>query len=318
LTIRPFTPDDYPTVTALSRAVFPEQPYTEEELRSMDERRDPKCVWGQFVAEEDGSLVGLANYSQSMWMYHPQKFILFLMVHPEYQRRGIGGRLYDRLMETTAPFDPLSLRSNAREDKSDAASFLQKRGFREEMRHWESHLDVNAFNPTPFAEDARRAAEQGIVVKTFPELEGDPDRMQKLYELTTAVGSDVPSPEPHTDIDYEQWLKFFEGPNFLPDGIFVAVDGDKYVGFSNVFASQAENHLHTGLTGVLREYRRRGIAMALKLRAVAYAKERGADVIRTSNESNNRGMLGINERLGFVKQPAWINFVNILKEEKAA
>jgi GNAT superfamily N-acetyltransferase len=251
-----------------------------------------------------------------MWMYHPRKFSIFLMVHPDYQRRGIGGRLYGHLQETMAPFDPLALRSNAREDKTNGVSFLQKRGFIEEMRHWESHLDVAAFDPAPFDRDARRVAEQGIVVRTFPELASDPDRMRKLYDLTTAVGSDVPSPEPHTDIDYDQWLKFFEGPNFLPDGVFVALHGDEYVGFSNVFASQAENHLHTGLTGVLREYRRRGIAMALKLRAIAYARERGADVIRTSNESNNRGMLGINEALGFVKQPAWINLVNILKEEE--
>jgi hypothetical protein len=29
----------------------------------------------------------------------------------------------------------------------------------------------------------------------------------------------------------------------------------------------------------------------------------------TDNESNNRGMLAINEELGFVKYPAWIHFV---------
>jgi GNAT superfamily N-acetyltransferase len=316
VTIRPFTPDDYPAITALSLAVFPEYPRTEEELRSGDARRDPKCAWSQFVAEEDGRVVGVADYSQSMFMYHPRKFQIFLMVHPDYQMRGIGGRLFDHLRAELVSVDPLALRTSTREDRPESLSFLGNRGFVEEMRHWESHLDVAAFDPTPFTEDARRMTEQGILIKTFPELASDPDHMQKLYDLTTEVGHDVPSPEPHTPIDYAQWLKFFEGPNFLPDGVFVALDGERYVGFSNLFGSQAENHLHTGLTGILNDYRRRGIAMALKLRAVAYARERGAAVIRTENESNNRGMLSINERLGFVKQPAWINLVNVLKEEE--
>jgi len=48
--------------------------------------------------------------------------------------------------------------------------------------------------------------------------------------------------------------------------------------------------------------------MALKLRAVAYAKERGFREIRTWNDSINRPMLAINEALGFAKQPAWITF----------
>ncbi len=118
-------------------------------------------------------------------------------------------------------------------------------------------------------------------------------------------------------MDYEQWRKRLENPGLLPDANFIALDGDRYVGFSNLWKSQGDDHLHTGLTGILRAYRRRGIALALKLRAVAYAKARGAPVIRTGNETGNRAMLSINEKLGFARQPAWIDFVKVVKEEKA-
>ena len=36
------------------------------------------------------------------------------------------------------------------------------------------------------------------------------------------------------------------------------------------------------------------------------------------NESNNRAMLAINEALGFVKQPAWIDVVKVLREDDEA
>src|SRR5262249_28262313 len=67
-------------------------------------------------------------------------------------------------------------------------------------------------------------------------------------------------------------------------------------------------------TGVLREYRRRGIAMALKLRAILYAKSAGYSRIKTWNEQGNRPMLSINEALGFIKQPAWIAFAKKLSD----
>ncbi|HEU5317585.1 MAG TPA: GNAT family N-acetyltransferase, partial [Chloroflexota bacterium] len=55
-------------------------------------------------------------------------------------------------------------------------------------------------------------------------------------------------------------------------------------------------------------YRGKGIAMALKVRGVRYAREHGYREIRTNNDTANRPMLRINEAMGFVKQPAWIIF----------
>jgi hypothetical protein len=48
--------------------------------------------------------------------------------------------------------------------------------------------------------------------------------------------------------------------------------------------------------------------MALKLRTVRYAVDRGIDHIKTWNDVNNRPMLSINEAMGFVRQPAWIAY----------
>ena len=126
--------------------------------------------------------------------------------------------------------------------------------------------------------------------------------------------------DPLTKPTFEHWQKtVLENPNLLPDAWFIALDGDRYVGESTLLKSRADpNVLYTGATGILREYRRRGIALALKLRAIRYAKSVSCPQIRTWNETNNRAMLSINEALGFVKQPAWISFAKTLKEEEEA
>jgi GNAT superfamily N-acetyltransferase len=57
--------------------------------------------------------------------------------------------------------------------------------------------------------------------------------------------------------------------------------------------------LYQGVTGVLREYRRRGIATALKVKTIEYARNHGYRFIVTQNASVNAEMLALNEKLGF-------------------
>jgi mycothiol synthase len=73
-------------------------------------------------------------------------------------------------------------------------------------------------------------------------------------------------------------------------------------------APQADT-LRTGLTAVKRAHRRRGIAFALKIRALEFAVAQGFKRVQTDNESNNVGILAINVALGFVRYPAWVHYV---------
>ena len=45
------------------------------------------------------------------------------------------------------------------------------------------------------------------------------------------------------------------------------------------------------------------------MHALAFARSRGYQRVLTENESNNRGILAINERLGFVKNPVWVHYL---------
>lgn len=318
MTIRPFVaPDDYEATAELGAVCFPDHERTVEEMRFADAKRDAKLKFGRFVAEEDGRLIGFAEYGNSNWVYHPQKFFLMLMVHPDYRQRGIGGALYDRMEQAMAEYDPIAYRTFGNEAHTHTLNFLAKRGFVEEMRTWESRLDVAKCDLTPFEKASEKVAAQGIVIKTYEDLADYPNRNPVVYDLFNMLMADVPSPEPFTPTEFEEWEKHLDAPGFLPDANWIAFDGDKPIGLTGLSKSLAGKFLETGLTGVLPEYRGRSIASALKYRAVAYARDKGAPYIRTDNAVSNAPMLSINERLGFEKQPAWISFARQFKEEEA-
>lgn len=313
--IRPFTPADYPAAVRIATAAFPEYPSSIEEKKFGDASRPAHCRHARWIAEQGGQAVGYGEYGQYASQYHPRKFSVDVMVLPEFHGQGFGKALYEKVTEALAQFDPLSFRAHVREDMPRGLRFLQDRGFAEDMRTFESRLDVTAFDPSPYGSVEARMRDLGIEFKTLRELQGAAGHWDKHHALAEELVADIPSPEPYTPLGKDVWRQRMDGnPELLPDGYFFAVKDGEYVGMSTLKRSGDSDDLNTGLTAVKREYRRQGVALALKLKAITWAKSQGNSRIKTWNESNNLGMLGINERLGFVRQPAWLDMV-LLKEE---
>ncbi len=182
-----------------------------------------------------------------------------------------------------------------------ALRFLTERGFVEVMRECETQLDLTAFNPDAFAEDLQRVAGSGITLQTLSELAGDPMRDAKLYELHRRQHEATEAASPFSP--FAEWQKsFWQLPHLLLDGFCVAVHGESYVGHSHAMRSDTAT-LSYGYTGVLPAYRNQGLARAMKLRVLQWAKAQGYTTVRAWSDSRNTAMLRVNQHLGFVEQP---------------
>jgi GNAT superfamily N-acetyltransferase len=91
-----------------------------------------------------------------------------------------------------------------------------------------------------------------------------------------------------------------ESADALPDAHFLALAEDRLVGISRLMRDL--NHpgvLRQAVTGTHPAFRNRGIAKALKLQTIEFARTHGYTQIRTGNDSTNGAMLHINAAVGF-------------------
>jgi GNAT superfamily N-acetyltransferase len=308
--IRPFTPGDYTAMLVIDRAIYPDFAATEGEMRYWDKHRDPTHKFQRWVAEQNGLVVAQAHYNQSPEGYHPRKFWIGITVHPNAQRQGIGSALYEQVMASVQQFNPLNIRSRVREDMQPGINFLQARGFQDVWREWESHLNVTTFDASPYRRLEEKLREQAIEIKSLKELESDPERYHKFHELGNEVANGIPSLDGITPLSFDQFMSMIiNSPQALAEAQFVAVHNGEYIGTSGLWKSDADPDFTNNLTGVKRAYRHRGIALALKLRGFAYAREHGGTFIKTWNDSPNAPMIAINMQLGFVRKVGWITFL---------
>lgn len=318
MAIRKATKEDFPAIAEVMNSCWPDERTTAEALEDEKSKTASYIKHEDFVAEQDGKVIAYASYTQFAGAYHPQKFWGWVFVMPAYQNKTIGTQLFQAILAALQPYDPISLRTTTREDQAAALHLLDKWGFDESRRYWESRLDIRSFDMTPYLKAAENPFSHGIEITTLAVLsKRDSAYKEKYYDMWCETRLDVPRSEPTTKVTYEHWHTWImESPYMIPEATFIALDKttQSYVGVSQLLKAADGEHLQTGLTGVRRAYRRKGIALAIKLKGIAYAKEHGASEIRTSNESNNQGMLAINERLGYVKQPVWIEFVRVFKE----
>lgn len=83
---------------------------------------------------------------------------------------------------------------------------------------------------------------------------------------------------------------------------FVAVHGDRVVGWCDISPERHEGFGHSGRLGmgVLKEYRSRGIGTRLIAAAMDAARERGLERIELEVFASNRPAIGLYEKMGFV------------------
>jgi GNAT superfamily N-acetyltransferase len=319
VTLRPFADADYPAYVAIANESYPDYGWTIEEVRHFDADWRPEGFFERrVIAAENGVPVGYSDVFNARGQFVRDNYSLEVVVRPSARRRGIGLALY-RDAETVLRARGAHWARNAvKESLAGSVDFARRIGAVELKRDWESRLDVASFDPAPFAEASARAVAAGVRITTLAdELKRDPDAVRKAYALHAEARLDVPGLDAPTPSPYERFEEqVLRRPWSLPEAYFLGIRDARYVGESSLAKEGTDPTLiHQNLTGVLRELRGKGIAMALKVKTIEYARSHGYRTIRTWNDSLNKPMLAINVALGFKREPAWITFGKDLSAE---
>jgi GNAT superfamily N-acetyltransferase len=303
---------DLPAMARLLSLTMPE-PLTIEQVREQWQRAEGEIRFANAALNEQEQIVGMVDVVRGTWK-GPGYYYFNVIVAPEWRNQGIGTRLFAKGLCFAQAQGARQLESWVRDNAPEALRFAEERGYRFHRHNFESTLDLASFDERPFVDKLERAQAEGFRFFSMADLEPVTEETQrKLYELNRVTGLDNPGNDAVFP-PFEEFRKFvFEASWYRADGQILAADGDRWAGMAAVAFYPEANFAYNLFTGVDRPYRGRGLAYALKLMAIRWAQQCGADYIRVNNDSRNAPMLAINRKLGYQPEPGMYYLVRDLE-----
>ncbi len=262
--VRPCTMDDVEAVVAIMNAcaikVIGEPDETVEEVRSDWQRPDFDQAASQRVVETaDGRIVAWAE------VHDAEKVVIYtdVYVHPDFENEAIDQYLMDwvetraRQVIDQAPSDArVVLRAYSFDPEKDVwySGLLRSAGMQLIRHFWHMEIALDKQPPSP-------QPPEGITLTTYdPTMDKKPIFVVRRLAFQDQFGH-VDRP---FDEEYAAWLHHWEEV-CVPELWFLAMDGDTVVGIclckNNHNGDEERGWISS--VGVLREYRKRGIAEAL-------------------------------------------------------
>ena len=250
------------------------------------------------LAEMDGEMIA---YSRVMWQEEQDGRLVYPhlgYLTPEWRRRGIGSAMLayneSRLVEIASVHPkeaPKFFQRWAANTQLDLVALLEKTGYSALRRHYEMSR--------PTADEVTITdLPQGLEVRPV-----EPEHYRKVFEADSEIFSDHPGFVQPTEEDFLEWTG---GTDFNPELWQVAWDGDKVAGMVLNFVRQEENveyNRKRGYTegiGVLRPYRKQGLARALLTRSIRMFQEMEYDETALGVDVKNpSGALHLYESVGY-------------------
>lgn len=275
---------------ALQRETYPERPISLEDYEAFLGAVPAHLA---LAAEVDGRPVGfvLAALEEGHAFAETD-----LGVRATWRRRGLGRALHDAALAWAREAGAEGLEAWAYEAEPAGEAFARALGYAAARRESFVVLELAGLEPPD------PAPPPGVEIRPWSEL---PGVERALYAVAAEAVPDIPGEEDEPFPPFRAWLEQdMSGPSDRRDATFVALARGEVVGFAKLHLSSAQPEVAThDLTGVLRAWRGRGIAGALKRTQVAWAAANGYARLKTANEVRNEPIRRLNEALGYRPVP---------------
>lgn len=314
--LRPYVEGDWEPISAFVYGLTPDFRQDEEAwLHNRKEFDESEYTRRQYVAEhfDTGQILGYGSIEQTV--FRP-KYRLFLMAEPQLLRAGVGDLLLDQLMKDLDEAGAITVWNRNYSHQAEVLEFLTQRGFVETRRVWDLRLNLSDTDLSNFAATAEALSALGITITTFAEerQQNAEAAVHNLHEFLNLVKRDDAARQPFIPVPFESVAHWSTRKYVLADACFIAKHNDEYIGFTDLnLLEPIPGGIMHGFTGVAREWRRHGVATALKQRAIEYARDHGYQTIRAFNLPSQPKMMALNEKLGFRRAFSYVTVEKFVK-----
>ncbi len=310
--------DREPLVAAGNAESHPMEAESADEWRQWENMfNDPTKIRLTIVAP-DGAIAGSGNIQAGMMPRPDGSQSIGVGVIREHRNKGLGSAMLEAFeAEAKRRAVPRSF-AGVSASKPFALEFATKRGYREIGRRIMSYRELDSYEPATWQAALDKVSASGVRIRSFDDVIAERDDAGKerfwreLWEAEGPMWDDIPfaSPMPHWPFDrfYKMTVK---SGQLLSNLSLVAYEGDRIVGFTTTGDRQKKDGW-TWMTGVARDARGKGIAMAIKVDALARAKAKGLRAMCTVNDEPNKAMRGVNTKLGYQPVPDHIELEKTL------
>jgi GNAT superfamily N-acetyltransferase len=300
--LRPYVESDMDRIVEIVNAQSGAQTTVEEALRIERGRRPEDKVLRLMATTPDGTIAG-TGLGYSGIGSKPGEFDIKVRVDRPFQGQGAGRALYDAIEQWALAEGARRLVAGVREVDQEALAWARRRGYEVEHHIFRSRLNLSEWDGDGFAQAVEQARASGIRFSNFAaEVTGE-ESYERCYDFIGRLMDDMPGALGRTRAPYERWRNNFRTRQDMnPGGWILAIDGERWVALSSVVRRE-DGGFFTGFTGVERDYRGRGLALATKVVSLEYARSAGAQEILTENHSVNAPMLAVNRKLGYMAEP---------------
>lgn len=278
ISIRPVSSDaDYAAWRDVRIAVMPD-----ERVPTIEELRAQVGPQHRYVlAELDGALAGSGFLGRSSLA---GQAAVAPRVLPDYRRHGVGSAVLRLLAQDATAMGFTIVAANAAD--AGAARFAERHGFREVDREVEQVRSIGD-EPEPLAPP-------GV---TILPVSARPELWLAAYDVVGAQAFQDMATVAVLEVSPQEWQRDWITD---PDAMFVALADGEVIGCAGLMPDPDETRrAEHALTAVRRDWRRRGVAAALKRTTLAWAAANGFREVYTWTQQHNDDMRALNAHLGF-------------------
>ena len=287
---------------------------TSESLKEYYEKTSWR-IREQVAEDEAGQVLGF--YWAVRDEHSPEKAYLNLFVDFNQRKQGIGSQLMPLGIADARSFGANSLQAPVMDTDPAFKRFAEGFGFVQKRHSIGMRLDLAHWDDSSYDDLIRKLESEGFEFTSMQALGNTEEAQRQLYQLNNSATLDTPNA---TQDDGWPNFEAFQSSVcqqswYNPAGQKVVIEraSGQFVGMSAISTDESAHTAYNLFTGVARAFRGRGLATAVKVTALRFARdEMQIKEVFTHHNDENDPMIAIDRKLGYVQSPGTIYMVKEL------